>query len=135
MSRSKKTGWKRYSGYLLLVALYLVWFRIEGVNPWVLAAVSGLTVLYGLFLAPVPCYAVNRDNTLCRDNAQGLLRGCWRQQHKWQNAKLLVQRQSWARLAANIFRSIGGNAAALTVILGFLGLGASFITPFLNKGA
>jgi len=135
MSPSRKKVWKRYSGYVLLVALYLAWFRIEGVDPWVLAALSGLTVLYGLFLAPVPCCAVNRDGTLCRENAQGLLRGCWRQQHKWQNAKMLIQRQSWARLGSNIFRSISGNAAALTVIVGMLSVVATLVGPVLGGGS
>jgi len=135
MSPSRKKVWKRYSGYVLLVALYLAWFRIEGVDPWVLAALSGLTVLYGLFLAPVPCCAVNRDGTLCRANAQGLLRGCWRPQHKWQNAKMLIQRQSWARLGSNIFRSISGNAAALTVIVGMLSVVATLVGPVLGGGS
>lgn len=132
---SKKKGRQRYLGYVILgSSLYIAWFKI-GFNPGLVAALSVLTVLFGLFLAPVPCGAHNRDGTLCRENAKGILRGCWRQQHKWQNAKMLIERQSWARFGNNVFRSIGGNAAALTVITGFLSIGATLVVPFLSKGA
>jgi hypothetical protein len=47
---------------------------------------------------------------------------------------MLIQRQSWARLGNNVFRSIGGNAAAFTVITGFLSIGATLVVPFLGKG-
>lgn len=122
----------RYWGYLLLVVLYLGWFQWN-FEPWILAALSGLVVLYGLFRAPVPCSARNRDNTFCRDNARGLLRGCWRTQHKWQNALMLARRQSWAQLGQTVFRSIAGNAAALTVLVGLLSVAASLLTPFITK--
>lgn len=129
----KKSVVAKYWGYLLLIPLYLGWFKY-GFDPGVLAGISGLAVLYGLFLAPVPCCALNRDGTLCRRNAKGLMRGCHLEQHKWQNAKMLVRRQSWARLASNIFRSIAGNAAALTVIVGLLSAAATLVTPFITKG-
>ena len=116
MATKQKTPLRRYWGYLLLVPLYLGWFYY-GLDPLAIAILSTLAVLYGLFQAPVPCSARNRDGTFCRENAKGLLRGCWRQQHKWQNAIMLFKRQSWAQLGSTVFRGIAGNAAALTVLV------------------
>lgn len=130
MSSRKKVS-KRYAGYLLVIALYLAWFRL-GFNPGVIAALSGATFLYALFAAPVPCCAENRDGTFCRDNGKGLLLGCWRYQHKWQNAKMLVRRQSWARFGSRIFGSISGNAAALAAIAGFASAAATLIVPLFS---
>lgn len=110
--------------------LYLGWFEF-GFNQWILAALSGLVVLYGLFRAPVPCCASGREGP-CRNNAKGLLRGCWIQQHRWQNAKMLVQRQSWAQWARSTFRSIGGNAAALGVLVGMVSAAAAIAMPIIG---
>lgn len=128
----KKSAVAKYWGYLLFIPLYLGWFKL-GWDPTLLAALSGLIVLYGLFQAPVPCCAITREGLLCRRNAKGLLRGCHLEQHRWQNARLLVRRSSWGRLAGNIFRSIAGNAAALTVVVGLLSVVASLVTPFITK--
>jgi len=133
MKAKTKKVLARYWGYLLIPVLFLGWFY--SLDPLALGVLSSLTVLYALFRAPVPCAAITRGNEFCRHNAKGLLRGCYLKQHKWQNLKMLVRRSSWGSLGRAIFRSLAGNAAALTVIVGFLGLGASFITPFLNKGA
>jgi hypothetical protein len=129
--KKKKTALAKYWGYLLLVALYFGWFYY-GFDPLALGVLSSLVVFYSLFLAPVPCSARNRDGTFCRNNADGLLRGCYRQQHKWQNAIMLFKRQSWAQLAHTIFRSIPGNAAALSVIIGFVSAGAAVAELFLK---
>jgi len=130
MFKRTKKVLARYWGYLLLVVLYLGWFEF-GFDPWMLAALSGLVVLYGLFRAPVPCCAPGREG-LCRNNAKGLLRGCWIRQHRWQNAKMLVQRQSWAQWARSTFRSIGGNAAALGVIIGMVSAVAAIVMPIVG---
>jgi hypothetical protein len=130
--RKKKTPLAKYWGYLLLVALYMGWFYY-GFDPVFLAVLSGLVVFYGLFQAPVPCSARNRDGTFCRENASGLLRGCWRVQHKWQNAIMLFRRQSWAQAANVIFRSISGNAAALGVLVAMVSAAAAVVEIFLKK--
>ena len=132
MSPRRKKGQKRYAGYVLLIALYLGWFKL-GLNPGVLALLSGLTVFYGLFAAPLPCCAINRDGTLCRRNAYGLLVGCSLQQHKWQKFAALVRRQSWAQFGSRIFRGVAGNAAALTVVAGFASVVATLVVPLLAK--
>lgn len=130
--RTKNRISKRYAGYLLVVALYLAWFRM-GFNPGVIAALSGATFLYGLFAAPVPCCALNRDGaTFCRNNGHGVLLGCWIRQHRWQNVKLLVRRQSWARFGSRVFGSISGNAAALAAIAGFASAAATLIVPLFS---
>lgn len=128
----KRAALRRYWGYLLLVVLYLGWFQL-GFDPGLLAGISGLIVLYGLFAAPVPCCAITRDGLLCRRNATGLLRGCHLEQHKWQNAKMIMQRQSWARLTGNVFRSLSGNSAALTVIIGMVSAATAIIMPLVTK--
>jgi hypothetical protein len=133
MSPRTKRGSKRYLGYLLVLILYLGWFS-AGFNTGTIAALSGLTVLYGLFLAPMPCCATNRDGvTFCRNNAYGLLLGCWNFQHRWQTVMVLFRRQPWSRLGNKVFRSIAGNSAALTVVVGLLSLAATLVVPYLGK--
>ena len=134
MKAKTKKVLARYWGYLLIPVLFLGWFYFEDLNPLVLGVLSSLTVLYALFRAPVPCAAITRGNEFCRHNAKGLLRGCHLKQHKWQNLKMLVQRRSWGTLRSAIFRSLAGNAAALTVIVGAISAFGSVVVPFLNKG-
>lgn len=129
--RKEKTPLARYWGYLLVVVLYLGWFYY-GFEPLVMGVLSSLVVFYSLFQAPVPCSARNRDGTFCRDNARGLLRGCWRTQHKWQNAIMLFRRQSWAQLAHVIFRSINGNAAVLSVLIALVSAAAAVVQAVLK---
>ena len=83
-----------------------------------LAILSTASVAFFLFQAPVPCCAENRDGTFCRNNATGILGGCHYKQHKWQNFKLLVRRQSWARLGRGLFRHVSGHAAAVAALAG-----------------
>lgn len=85
-----------------------------------------------LFLAPMPCSARNRDGTLCRHNASGLLRGCWLEQHKWQNAKMLLRRQSWARFGGSVIRSIHSSLVTLAALGGFASGMAAVVTLLLD---
>lgn len=133
MSPRRKKGSRRYVGYLLVLVLYLGWFQL-GLNTGALALLSGLTVLYALFIAPMPCCAINRNGTFCRNNAYGLLMGCWYYQHRWQTALMLVRKQSWARLGSKMFRSIAGNAATLTALAGMVSVIAALAVPFITKG-
>jgi hypothetical protein len=102
----------KYWGYLLLLVIYFGWFVFH-FGPAALAVGSFLGLSYFLFQAPVPCCAKNRDLTFCRNNAHGIIGGCHIKQHKWQNFKMLIHRQSWARLAQGLFRRVSGNAAAV----------------------
>ena len=50
--------------------------------------VAAASTLYFLLSAPLRCIAMGRQGR-CRNNAQGLLRGCWIREHKWQGVKAL----------------------------------------------
>ncbi len=111
-------------GYLLLPVLVYGWFVGDiGYGP--LAIASTLAAAFFLLQARVPCCAENREvrtlsgePTLCRNNAKGLLRGCWIEAHKWQNAKMIVRRSSWGRLAGGLFRKFSGAAATFAALAG-----------------
>jgi hypothetical protein len=81
-----------------------------------LALGSVLVLLFSLFAAPMPCCAETRGGEFCRNNGRGLLGGCHFKAHKWQNAKALVKRQSWARLGSHVFSTVSGNATAISAI-------------------
>jgi hypothetical protein len=56
---------------------------VELVGTIILAAAA---FGYFVFWVPVWCGAANRqDGTFCRGNSHGLMMGCHRRQHKWQN--------------------------------------------------
>lgn len=122
----KKSALARSTGYLLLVLLYFGWFRI-GLDPATLAVLSALAFSYTLLLAPVPCSARNRNGTFCRENAYGLLRGCWRTQHKWQNALALVNIRAWAKRGMGVLDAIKTNVAVLAML-------ASAVSAFAATG-
>lgn len=103
----KRPTW-RYGGYLLLVLLYLGWFKY-GFEPLTLTYLSGAAVMYGLLAAPMPCCALNRDNkTRCRNNAKGIFRGCTIQHHKWQKVMMFVRRDSWVELRRQVSAPLRG---------------------------
>ncbi|MDJ1134958.1 hypothetical protein [Streptomyces iconiensis] len=78
---------KKRWGVVLLVLGILAW-ATNVVGPAVLIVVASLSVLYFLLSAPLRCIAMGRQGR-CRNNANGLLRGCWIREHKWQGAKTL----------------------------------------------
>ncbi|MCA1602986.1 MAG: hypothetical protein LC776_15585 [Acidobacteria bacterium] len=121
----------KYWGYILVVALVLGWYYLQ-LDPVVLGVLSGLVVIYSLFQAPVPCCAKTREDEFCRNNASGLLRGCHLKAHRWQNLKMLVKQHAWAEVARGIFRRIGGNAAALSALVGMAGVVVSIAMPLVS---
>ena len=124
---TKKFVWK-YWGYRALLILLYGWF-VAHFGPIPLIGLSMLVTVYMLLQAPVPCCARNRDGTFCRNNGRGIFGGCKQVgQHRWQNAKLLIQRQSWAQLARGLFRGIGGQAAAISAVAGSLSAIVAAIT-------
>ncbi len=131
MRAATKKRIARYWGYLLLIALYVGWFELDW-DPIALGIISALIVFYMLFQAPVPCCAKTREYEFCRNNARGLLRGCHLEDHKWQNLKMLVRQQAWARVARGIFRRISGNAAALSAIAGIVSAIAAAVTAMVS---
>lgn len=132
MRKSTRRAIGRYWGYLLLVLLYFGWFVFH-VGAVGLAAISVLSVVYFLVQAPVPCCAQNRDGTtFCRNNARGLLGGCWLKSHQWNNLKLLLKRQSWSTFARGFFRGVSGNAAAVSALAGSTSACAAVVTLMLK---
>jgi hypothetical protein len=119
-------------GYGALLLLIYGWF-VANFGPIILVGLSMLVTVYMLVQAPVPCSARNRDGTFCRNNGREVIGGCRQvQQHRWQNAKLLIERQSWAQPIRGLFRGIGGQAAALSAMAGSLSAIVATITLLTN---
>jgi hypothetical protein len=74
-------------GVVILVLGILAW-AADVIGPGVFILVAAAAVLYFLLSAPLRCIAIGRQGR-CRNNAQGLLRGCWIREHKWQGLKAL----------------------------------------------
>ncbi|GEK00979.1 MULTISPECIES: hypothetical protein [unclassified Streptomyces] len=77
---------KRWGVVILLLGI-LAWAS-DAIGPGIFILVAAVAVLYFLFQAPLRCIALGRQGR-CRNNAQGLLRGCWIREHKWQGMKAL----------------------------------------------
>jgi hypothetical protein len=133
LKKSTRQALFRYWGYLLLPALYWAWF-VGDLSYGPLTILSILAAAFFLFQARVPCCAVNRDGTFCRNNAWGLLGGCQIVQHRWQNLKMIIHRSTWGRFASGVFRRFEGGAAALsamgTVASAIIAAGALVIATF-----
>lgn len=115
---TKRKLWAHW-GYIALPILLWGWFVGLFAAPAV-AALSTVTMSFFLFQAKVPCGAENREvdrktgeYTLCRRDANGLLRGCSLKAHKWGNAKLMVSRTGWGRLIQSMARNGAGKATAV----------------------
>lgn len=102
-------------GYII-IAFLIAGSLYTSLGATTIAIGSSLAFVYCLFQAPMWCCAENRNGTLCRENSNGLLLGCWRRQHKWQKLRMAMSRQSWAKLVRRTFSGIGGQAAALSAI-------------------
>lgn len=122
----------RYWGYILVVALYFAWFHLH-VSPLLLITMSLLIVLYCLFQAPAPCCARNRNETFCRNNGRGLLGGCWIESHKWRNATLVKNSNSWPELTQGVLRGFSGYCGTISAAAGVVSAVAAIIPLILGK--
>lgn len=113
---------RRYWGYLACLLLVVLWSNGAGVDPLLLASLSGVAAFYFLFRAPLWCCATTRDGQPCRKNATGLLMGCSYNQHKWQKLKGIVLRRAWRdvwrSMWANFNQRVNTLAALATVASG-----------------
>jgi hypothetical protein len=121
-------GIARYWGYVALAILLTAWWTTK-VGPAVLSVLSLLVTFYFLFQAPIWCGAVNRDGTLCRRNAAGLLLGCSLRQHKWQKLQMTVVPHAWRRLNAGLWSNPTTGLATVATVLGIVSTAAAALKP------
>ncbi|WP_344617733.1 hypothetical protein [Dactylosporangium salmoneum] len=124
-------GFGKYWGYIVLVLLLTAWWTTK-IGPPVLVALSVLVTLYFLFQAPIWCGAINRDQTLCRRNASGLLLGCSYRQHKWQKLKMMVVPPMWRKLNHGLWASPTTGLATIGALLGIASTLAGLVKPLFS---
>lgn len=119
-----------YWGFLAFAGLIVAW--TSGAAPGFIVTLSALSALYFAFQAPFWCCAVNRDGTLCRKNATGILMGCSLRQHKWQKLKMTVIPNGWRTLNRGLWASptqgVTTLAALATVVSGVVSVVALLVT-------
>lgn len=101
-------------------------------GPGIIAALSGVVVLYTLFQAPMWCCATTRNGEPCRNNSYGILLGCHMRQHKWQKMAMIVHADTWAQLMRRVWSSIGGASAAISALAGVASAVAAVATLVLQ---
>lgn len=106
---------KKYWGYVVILLIIYGWAS-GSFSAGALAILSGVAFLYTLFQAPVWCCAHTRGNELCRNNAGGLLRGCWIREHRWQKLKMLAKTESWRNLIGKFFSGLTGSTATFSAL-------------------
>jgi hypothetical protein len=120
-------GIARYWGYLAFIVLITAWWT-HAFGPAALIVLSLLVTAYFLFQAPVWCGAVNRDGTLCRRNASGLLLGCAYRQHKWQKLKMTIVPHTWRQLNRGLWASPRDGVNTLAALGGVVSAAAATVT-------
>jgi hypothetical protein len=115
MGKALRRALARYWGYLLIPVIVWAWTTREtSYGP--IAIASALSTTYFMFQTKVPCCAINRNHTFCRNNARGLLGGCHLRDHKWQNIRMLAHRNTWSQFAGGMFRRFEGRAATFAAM-------------------
>ncbi|MFI6656176.1 hypothetical protein ACIBL8_11790 [Streptomyces sp. NPDC050523] len=98
--------WRKVLPYWGLIALVIAvagWMTSD-IGPIGLTVLFGLSFLWFLFQAPVPCGApIRKEGQTCRNNARGLLRGCHIEQHKWQRVRSIAVRPGLHRTQHELF--------------------------------
>jgi len=74
--------------------------------------------LWAAFQAPATCGAPIRagSTTGCRNNAHGLLLGCWIRQHRWQKLKMLILRRQLREFCAGLFSDAKSSLVTLVAV-------------------
>ncbi len=119
MSRSKNSL-ARWWGFALVVAV-LAALPSREVPAAILFALSGLSLVLALFLAPVWCGADTRKHESCRNNSWGLLLGCHLREHRWQKFKMMFVNRRWQQLNRGLWSSpaeVIATASGLIAIVG-----------------
>jgi hypothetical protein len=83
-----------FLGYLVLGLALLGW-ATHLLGAVVILILSLLALIYFLVQAPGWCGAETTDGRHCKNNAHGLLMGCWIRQHKWQRLRNVFITRKW----------------------------------------
>ncbi|MCR3718873.1 MULTISPECIES: hypothetical protein [Prauserella salsuginis group] len=105
----------RFWGYLVVAGVVYAWTARDVSLPIIIAG-SCASLLYMLFAAPTWCLAPTRAHERCRNNAYGLLLGCWIRSHKWQNVTMLASSSRWAELMRRCWSGFGNAAASVSAL-------------------
>jgi hypothetical protein len=96
--------------------LVAAWWS-DAIGPGAIVVLSVLVTAYFAFRVPVWCGAVNRDGTLCRRNASGLLLGCGYRQHKWQKIQMAIVPQGWRKLNRGLWSNPTTGLATISALV------------------
>lgn len=121
----------RYWGYVLLILLVMSWGWIR-LGPIALTVVTTAATGYFLFQAPAWCGAVNRGGTYCRENANGLLRGCHRRAHKWQKLHRTWSAHSWGQITKALFCTPATGLATVSMVVAIVAGVGKIVEPMLH---
>jgi hypothetical protein len=120
MSRSKNSL-ARWWGFALVVAV-LAALPSPEVPAAILFVLSGLGLVWALFLAPVWCGAVTRKHEPCRNNSWGLLLGCHLREHRWQKFKMMFVSHRWQQLNRGLWSSPAEILATVSGVVTIVGV-------------
>ena len=87
-----------------------------------LSVLSGLSLVWVLFLAPVWCGAVTRKHGPCRNNSWGLLLGCHLREHRWQKFKMMFVNRRWQQLNRGLWSSPAEVLATVSGLITIVGV-------------
>jgi hypothetical protein len=119
MSRSKN-NLARWWGFALVVAV-LAALPSREVPAAILFVLSGLSLVWVLFLAPVWCGAVTRKYGPCHNNSWGLLLGCHLREHRWQKFKMMFVSRRWQQLNRGLWSSPAEVIATVSGLIAIVG--------------
>src|SRR6476620_5276298 len=118
MSRKKKSL-ARWWGFALVIAV-LAALPSREIPAVILFLLSGLGLVWVLFLAPVWCGADTRRHESCRNNSWGLLLGCHSREHRRQKFKMMFVNRRWQQLNRGLWSS---PAEVLATVSGIITIG------------
>lgn len=136
-SRYGNAGWEAYWGYLLLLLLIPAWSNVAAgpglIGPLFVLGLSLTDAFYFLFLSPGTCRAPREDGGRCRNNASGILLGCWIRDHRWERLKLTVRRERWEELGRRLRADARGLLATLGTCATIASGAAAVITLIIKR--
>lgn len=119
MARRSRKGSLRRTGFLLVIALFLLLLGRADLTLIVGAAV--LVLVWALVLAPAYCGAeTRRTGEFCRNNSFGLLLGCHLRQHRSQKFKMLFLQRRFAHFTRGMFSTPGAVVATVSGVFGIV---------------